>query len=73
MKNFMTIALLAAGAGVSSVALAAPYEVYATKAECKVAAKAASAAGEIVGDCRFVDGGWTYEPEACNDGQCWPD
>ena len=73
MKRFIIIALATVGMAASSVAFAAHYEVYASRAECKAAAKVASQAGETVADCRHVDGGWTYDPQACQDGQCQPD
>jgi hypothetical protein len=73
MKNLLFIALAAVGAAASSAAFAAHYEVYPTRAECKAAAKIASQAGEMVSDCRLVDGGWTYDPVACQDGQCQPE
>jgi hypothetical protein len=73
MKKLMIIALLTVSAAASSAAFAAHYEVFSTRAECKAAAKAANLAGETVSDCRLVDGGWTYDPVACQDGQCRPD
>lgn len=74
MKKLMIAAMALAGVSGSSAALAAHYaHLYGTWSECRTAAKAATKAGEDVYDCRLVDGGWTYDPPACQDGQCTPD
>lgn len=73
MKNFMIIALLAGSVVASSSAIAAEYELYPTRDECRTAAKTAWQSGEPVSDCRQVDGGWTFTPKSCQDGQCTVD
>ena len=73
MRKLLIVALLTASAAVSSAAFAAHYDVYPTRAACKVAARAASLAGQVVSDCHLVDGGWTYDSASCQDGQCLPD
>lgn len=70
MKNLVMMALLASSVVISSSAMAAGYEVYSTREECRAAAKTAWQSGEAVTDCRQVDGGWTYTPKSCQDGQC---
>ncbi|VVT19519.1 exported hypothetical protein [Sphingomonas sp. EC-HK361] len=74
MKKLMIAAVALAGMAGSSAAFAAHYtHLYGTWSECRAAAKVATKAGETVYDCRLVDGGWTYDPPACQDGQCTPD
>lgn len=73
MNKLMMIALLAGSAVISSSAVAADYGPFPTRDECRAAARAASQSGEAVTDCRQVDGGWTYTPKRCQDGQCTAD
>ncbi len=73
MKKLLFITLLTVGAAGASVAFAAPFTVFPTFAECRAAAKVAVRAGETVVDCHLVDGGWTYNPPRCQDGQCSAD
>ena len=73
MKKLIVIAALTVSAVGASVAIAASYTVFPTLTECKAAAKAAVRVGETVADCHLADGGWTYNPPKCQDGQCLPD
>lgn len=73
MKKLIIAALMVTGVAGPSVLAQERYTVFPTRAECRDAAKAAAQAGEAVRDCRKVDGGWTYEPRSCQDGQCMPD
>ncbi|MEW9857001.1 hypothetical protein [Novosphingobium sp. M1R2S20] len=73
MKKLVIAALLVTGVAGPSAFAQGRYDVFATWSECRAAAKLAAQAGETVSDCRKVDGGWTYNPRSCQDGQCMPD
>ena len=74
MKKLIVAAFVLTSVAGSSAAFAAHYDhLYSTWAQCRAASKAAVQAGYTVYDCRLVDGGWTYDPPTCQDGQCTPD
>ncbi len=73
MKSIVIAALFLTGAAGTAAVAAGHYTTYPTWAECRAAAKVATKAGQTVYDCRQVDGGWTFDPPACQDGQCTPD
>lgn len=73
MKKMMIVGLMITSAAVSSAALAShDSAVYSSLSDCRAALKAARMTDPTLNsrECRRVDGGYSFAPRKCQDGQC---